>query len=239
MSPVQKPQKPAEPRKPQTENEIAAELASIYKDAPLKGADMGRLEKVSHSTFRSALVGLTVFFGVLAIASWAGFFLFSPSRGGFRGDQVALEIQGPTEVKSGELVAYAVRYANGEGTPLGTASLELRTPRQFKIVSVEPAQDEGFWRLGSVAPGKDGTVTVKGIFLAPIGKTYDMQSILSYRPADFNSEFQKVATSAITVKDSVFELAVTMPPNHALRQVAGCPTPIALRDGRRETLLVG
>lgn len=196
------------------EQALASDLQNIYRETGESNLDMTRLVQVRHSTIKKVLVGMTVFFAVLAAVSWAGVLFFSPGRTvGFGGEGVAVNIEGPSEVKSGELVTYAVRYKNNEDVALGTAQLEFRLPPEFKVQSTEPSMESetGGWKIGSVAPGKDGIVTVKGVLLAPMNKVLDLQAILTYRPADFNAEFQKVATRALSITDSVINVSVEGP----------------------------
>lgn len=207
-----KPQSKAEAVAAAHAQEMETELHTIYDEAGPAKSDMTRLVQVRHSTLKKVLVGLMAFFAILATIAWAGVFFFSPGSGKFSGEGVELVVEGPAEVKSGELVTYALRYKNGERIALGTASLELRLPRAFKVQSVEPAAEEGgTWRIGSIAPDKDGLITLRGVFIAPIDREYDMQAILTYRPADFNSEFQKVTTKGLKITGSVIDLAVTGP----------------------------
>lgn len=194
--------------------ELESDLTNIYKETGDSNLDMTKLTQARHSTVKKFLVGMTVFFAVLAAVSWAGVFFFSPGRGAFGGEGVSVDIEGPTELKSGELVSFAVRYKNDESVALGTASLELRLPREFKVQSTDPSLEEPDaevkeWTIGSIAPGKDGIVTVTGVMLAPVGKTLDAQAILTYRPADFNAEFQKVKTKGLSVTGSVLTLGIT------------------------------
>src|SRR5688572_26144194 len=160
--PEQQPPAPAPlpdmPSKPQSKAEAVAaahaqemetELHTIYDETGPAKSDMTRLVQVRHSTLKKILVGLMAFFAILATIAWAGVFFFSPGSGKFSGEGVELAIEGPSEVKSGELVTYALRYKNGERIALGTASLEIRLPRAFKLQTVEPAADEGgAWRIG-------------------------------------------------------------------------------------------
>lgn len=193
-------------------DEVETDLHTIYDQTGPAKPDMTRLVQVRHSTLKKALVGLMAFFAILATIAWAGVFFFSPGSGKFSGEGVELVVEGPAEVKSGELVTYALRYKNGERIALGTASLELRLPRAFKMQSVEPSAEEGgTWRIGSIAPDKDGLITLRGVFLGPIDREYDMQAILTYRPADFNSEFQKVSTKGIKIAGSVIDLTAAGP----------------------------
>lgn len=207
---------PDDRRNPQSDNsaherEMEAELHSIYDSADDAKPDMTRLVQVRHSAFKKFLVGLTVFFAVLAAVSWAGVFFFSPTATKFGGEGVTVDVEGPTEVKSGDTVTYAVHYKNAERVALGTASMELRLPKEFKLLSADPAGEENSWKIGSVAPGKDGLITVKGVVLAPMSKELTLQAILTYRPADFNSEFQKVSTKGMTITDSVLDMQVGGP----------------------------
>lgn len=207
------PTPPPPPSLPETpdEKDLGRELGSIYSEQGLAPLDMSKLEQARHSTAKKLLIGLIVFFGVLAAVSWAGFFFFSGSDQKFSGEGVALDVEAPAEVKSGELTTILIKWKNGERIALGTASLDLRLPKEFVLQRSQPDATNGTWTIGSIAPGKDGIVTVQGVFLAPLQKQLDIQAILTYRPADFNSEFQKVSTKNVTVSDSIFELKATGP----------------------------
>jgi hypothetical protein len=194
------------------EAELAEELNGIYGDDVAAGPrDMTRLDQADHSVLKRVLVGTIAFFSILATISWAGFFFFSPGRERFVGENVTVAVEGPAEAKSGEVVTYAVRWKNEERVPIGTASLEVRMPKDFTITKSEPQPQEGRWLIGSVSPGADGMITIEGVYLAPVDKVMDVQAILSYRPADFNSEFQKVETKSVRITDSVLGLTVTGP----------------------------
>lgn len=214
MVPTEKKNPPAPaPETPQQHKQaLERELHSIYDDqtgAPKR--DMTRLDQARHSTAKRLLVGLSVFFAALAAVSWAGFFFFSPAGEKFKGEGVELSIEGPGEVKSGALVTYAVRWKNAERVALGTASLEVRLPKSFHLQKTDPSSENGALSIGSIAPGKEGMLTIEGVFLAPKDKELDVQAILTYRPADFNSEFQKVATRTVKITDSVLGLDVSGP----------------------------
>ncbi|MFC1638730.1 hypothetical protein ACFL26_00485 [Patescibacteria group bacterium] len=193
--------------------ELDAELSSIYggEGGDDLQPDMTRLERDNGSLVRRAAFGLVTFFALLAAVSWVGFFYFSPAEDRFTGESVFALIDGPAVVKSGELVTYRVKYRNGENVPLGTASLDVRLPESFVLHDSEPSTENGTWKIGSLPPKGRGEVAVSGIFLAPLAKEHDIQAILSYRPADFNSEFQGVSTKTVLVEGSVLELEATSP----------------------------
>jgi len=199
---------------PAVTEEMNRGLHSIYDATEPEVRDMSKLDQGRRSTAKKILIGFVIFFAFLAAVSWAGFFFFSPTDDKFSGEGVEVTIDGPAQIKSGEVLTYQVRYKNNENVPLGTASLQLRLPKELQVVSLEPAPvdaGQNSWKLGSIAPGRDGLVTLQGVILSPINKQLDLQAIMTYRPADFNSEFQKVSTRTIGVADSVLDLTVSGP----------------------------
>ncbi|MEA3248838.1 MAG: hypothetical protein U9Q03_00585 [Patescibacteria group bacterium] len=195
------------------EDELDEELSTIYGDEGDGEAEtyMSHLERAPRLTARKIIVGLIAFLAALATISWVGFFVFSPQDDKFSGDRVSLVIEGPDAPKSGEVVTYRLKYRNGENVPLGTASLEIRLPDTFTLTESAPEMDHNSWKLGSLPPRGHGEVSFSGIFLAPIGKEHDIQAIATYRPADFNSEFQKVSTKTIIIDGSVLEVDIEGP----------------------------
>ena len=193
------------------EDEVERELQSIYNDPERTEEDLTTFSRTSMSPKKKILIGLIVFLAIIAAISWAGFFFFSSDKAKFSGEEVMLAIDGPEQIKSGALTIYTLHYKNQEKIPLGTASIEVRFPKSFHLQKTDPAAENNVWQIGSVASGKEGNITVQGIFIAPIDKELDIQAILTYRPADFNAEFQKVATRTVKVNDSVMELTVSGP----------------------------
>jgi hypothetical protein len=198
---------------PETENpELDEELSVIYgEEEDGEEPDMSHLDKAPKLTVRKLVLGLLVFFAALSAVTWIGFFIFTPRDDAFSGDKVSLTVQGPININSGEMVSFDISYRNAERVPLGTASLELRLPDSFTLLKTEPEIDDRSWKLGSIPPQGRGKVKITGIFLAPLEKELDIQAIASYRPADFNSEFQKVSTKTVIVNGSVLEVDVDGP----------------------------
>ncbi|MBU1029453.1 hypothetical protein KKE28_04590, partial [Patescibacteria group bacterium] len=192
--------------------DIEKELSTIYLENEDVKPDMTRLEQAKHSTFKKIVVGGLVFLSVLAGISALGFFYFGQHKGGFTGEQVTLSIDGPSEVKSGEPVTYTIKYRNASDVPLGTASLELRLPDSFHLQTSNPEMiDKNTWKIGSMPPRGEGQVQIDGLVLTQIDKEFDIQGIITYRPANFNSEFQKVATKTIKTVGSVLNLEIQGP----------------------------
>ncbi len=194
------------------EDELSEELSAIYGKVDGGGQpDMSHLDRAPKLTARKVIFGLLVFFATLSAVTWIGFFIFAPRDDSFTGEKVTLTIDGPTAIKSGEVVTFDINYRNGERVPLGTADIEIRLPDDFTPLTFEPAVERNSWQLGSLPSQGRGKVSVSGIFLAPLTKELDIQAIISYKPADFNSEFQEVSTKTVIIDDSVLEISVDGP----------------------------
>lgn len=189
--------------------DIEQELSTIYMEDEDDGEpDMTRLEQAKSTTFRKVMVGLSIFLIVLIGISAVGYYFFGP-KNGFTGEQVTLSVEGPDEIKSGERTTYKIKYRNASDTPLGTASLELRLPDSFRLLESDPtADDNDTWKIGSMPPWGRGEIELTGVNWAPLNREQDIQAIITYRPANFNSEFQKVATKSIRTKEAMLELEV-------------------------------
>ncbi|MFH2062795.1 MAG: hypothetical protein ABIJ46_01415 [bacterium] len=193
--------------------EIEKELTDIYFDAGSDDdPDMSRLERVRHSTPKKILIGLLIFTAVVASVAWIGLLMFGRTGPGFTGEQVILSIDAPDQIESGQDMSFTVRYKNTSDVPLGTAVLELRLPNGFETTSSVPSLEEGnIYRIGSLPPWGEGEMEVNGSLLSPLDRQHDIQAIITYRPANFSSEFQKVTTRGVTVSGSVLEIEAAGP----------------------------
>lgn len=189
-------------------------LRSIYEEGG-KMPDLTRLERRRRSP-RAILVGLIAFFAVLAAVAWAGFFIFKPYAR-FEGKALELTVSGPTPVKAGEVVRYEFEYHNKERVGIAAFELRLVIPKEFKVLETsEPPTTEGaIWALGSLGARSKGVITVRGYFLGPGVGTTAFQSIATYRPANFNADFQAITTRQITLAGTVLEGTVEGAPEAA------------------------
>lgn len=183
--------------------DIEKELIEIYKDPNGELPDMSKIYRKKRSRAKMVLICLAVFFAFLAALSWAGFFLFGSEKT-FSGEKVSLEISAPEAAAGGEKIEYAIKYQNNESVPLGQAELEIRYPDDFIFQESDPSASEGqnLWKLGSLAAGKNGEIKIKGSSTGALGSLQTLQAVLTYKPADFNSEFQKVATAVTKIGSS-------------------------------------
>lgn len=187
--------------------ELGKDLKSIYADKEGKLPDFTRLDGKPGSRFKSAIIGAVVTLAVLGGATWAGLLLFSRTSG-FTGEDVELSVETDGSFTAGAESDVTIRYRNRERIPLARAEIEFRAPDGFEITGSDPVSaEDGAWSVGSIAPGAEGEVKVRGYVRRELDAAMTFEAKLNYRPADFNADFQKVASHTVIVSDSVLALS--------------------------------
>lgn len=193
-------------RKSVSKREINATLKSIYQDEDGKKIDM-RVHKIKkqQSGGRRILIGLIVFFALIAVVSWLGVLIFSRLGGGGL-DNLQLEISGKKQVSATDEIEYQIKYINKEDIPLASAEIGLYMPKSFIISESKPVLDEkNKLKIGTLKSGQGGIIKIKGKFFAAEGDKETLQAVLTYKPSNFNSNFQKVATIEVEISGSAFD----------------------------------
>lgn len=195
-----------------SKKEIEKELREIYEDQEGEPQDMSKIYHKKRSGVKRFIVGTLVFFVCAAALSWAGFFFFGRGRA-FTGENVKLEISSPDIVAGGNKVEYVIKYENNETVPLGQAEISVRLPEDFAQSDADPISsgENNVWRVGSIAAGKSGEIKIRGTLFGAEETLQTLQVVLTYKPADFNSEFQKVATAVTKIKSSLLDISLSGP----------------------------
>lgn len=198
------------PKSKKTLRDIRKELKEIYDDSG-EPMDMTALSRRKPQTFGRKIIKAIIFLFLLSAVSWSGFFLFS--RGFFqKNDTLSVNIEGPQEIKGGDAVTYAVRYENKGSVPIAALEMSASLPPSFELLSSTPdVSDKKTWKIGSLTPHSDGVITLNGRFISEVPSSEHLQVLFTYKPANFNSEFQTIQTKKIEVTDSVLNLEATGP----------------------------
>jgi uncharacterized repeat protein (TIGR01451 family) len=56
-----------------------------------------------------------------------------------------------------------------------------------------------------------GSITIEGVFLSEVPSSQRLQALFTYKPANFSSDFQDIATHKVEITDSVIALSLTGP----------------------------
>ncbi|MEA3272065.1 MAG: hypothetical protein U9P90_00180 [Patescibacteria group bacterium] len=191
-----------EAKKLKQDKEIEQELRRIYtKDG--KMPNFKKFEHMRGSRTKLLLIGLVAFFAVLAVSAWAGFFILKPYEK-FGGKGVQFKIEGPKKIASGKEIEIELHYFNNEGVPLAESSINLLLTPGFVIKESNPEQTEpGEWNLGSLEKGEKGKIEVKGIIVGGKDDKATLTGYMTYKPANFNSDFEKVASYTADIESTV------------------------------------
>lgn len=195
------------------EKKMKQELKEIYQNDDGTMPNMSNFQKKKSRGFFRALMTLIFACAFLGAVAWAGFFVFQP-KSGFAEKDVALSITGEEQIIAGQEVHYRIRYRNSQNVPLTKANLQLKYPEGFIFsgASKEPTNDKkDEWGLGKLDAQASGYIDFQGKLFGDINKKQSFRAFLNYTPANFNSEFQKVANLNTEITGAPATITVAAP----------------------------
>lgn len=151
---------------------------------------------------------------LLLIIGSAAFVYFFGNQS-FNENQIGIEINGPKEISSGELVDYKIVFRNDTNAALTDVKISFFYPpdviatRDGNILdSTNEAID-----IGELAVGENGNRTVSAYVIGDKGNIKTARAILTYRPTTVSSRFEKEATFATTITTLAVPLVLVAPPS--------------------------
>lgn len=187
-----------------SKEEIKKTLNAIYHEDAGKKIDM-QVRRIVKPKKRRVLVGMIVFFGLISIVSWLGIIFFSRFSIG-SSDKVKMAIVGDKKAVAGKDQDYEIKFKNGEDFPLASSEIGLYLPKSFILKSSEPLlSDKKTLKIGTLGVGEERSIKFTGKFYAPLGGKEVLQASLTYKPSNFNSNFEKVGNLEVEITDSAFD----------------------------------
>lgn len=190
-------------------------LEAVLPDRPKK-SDLkpGMFDRAKHSSrwwiplvIVLALAGVTV----------AGYVFFSRSTK-FAGTNIGINFDLPTSVASGDTVEVVVRYHNDETVDIKSATLALVYPNGFTVTETSRTTTDdlkGAFELGTIRSGAVGEIVITGKVVGTVGTELLYSGTLSYRPANYNSDFQTTGSGRVMIGSSIVTLSLDGPANIA------------------------
>ncbi|MBU2566768.1 hypothetical protein KKG46_04375 [Patescibacteria group bacterium] len=188
------------------QNEVDQSLRTIYQEDEGEMPDMSKLDKIQSRRWIWVTALVSGFILILIFASWLGF-SFYKSYQGFTGKGLIISVEGPETIALGQETTYFVNYKNPLNEPLAAVDIRVNFPSDFIITQIIPsATDEGnVWKIGALAGEEMGTIKIKGRFIGALGTISAVQAIATYRPANYSSNFEAMATKQISYNETVIE----------------------------------
>lgn len=230
---------PLKKKKVATKTQIGKELKEIYAAGEEGETDLSTIVRAESKRRwpKLLIVGAALF--ALAGIAWLGISRFGGQAR--YGDDISIAIDGPSAPRAGEAMEWIVKYRNEERLPLARASLSVHLPSSFTVISSDPAlaDSKSFsWNVGTLSPGESGEVKIKARVLDAIDAPLAVQAVLSYRPSNFNADFQKVANWSSRIADSVIELKMEAPEEAVPGDNEDFKLTVSRRDGLSADALI-
>ncbi|MFH1314801.1 MAG: hypothetical protein ABIH67_00210 [Candidatus Uhrbacteria bacterium] len=193
------------------DKQLTSELKSIYTEGG-KMPNLTKLEKTKSSALTRFLFRFTIIAFILAAVAWAGFLYFQ-SFGTEAGEYLSVEIDVPTTVASGQELIMEVNYENNGKVPIASLEIQLNLPDTFQISATvpEPTKGNDTWTIGSLREKAGGNIKITGTILGSVDTSSTIQAVITYRPSNFNADFQDIKTKEFAIDSSVIETALASP----------------------------
>lgn len=200
------------------ETEIVADttkrFVSFYHRELEDKTDMSKIVRTDPNRKKKIIAGIIGILFILAGAALSGFYFFVNRQHKFTGEQVAITVQTPALVASGEEFHFTVLVQNNEAVAVKDVELTMQFPDDFRLTTSQPTainDAKNAWLIGEIGSHSSKTVDISGQVLGEVGSTKEFSALATYVPANFNSEFQSKQSFAITVNDSILTLDVEVP----------------------------
>jgi hypothetical protein len=132
----------------------------------------------------------------------------------FTPERFMVEVLGPTEVASGEVVAYRVRFTNANTLGVKGTELSVSLPDSFRVESSEGFSVEGNTLrmvLEDPGPHATGEVRFTGKFYGSKGEFSYIQATVRFAPLGLSSQFDSKSQLGVTVASSPLFLDTVIP----------------------------
>lgn len=189
--------------------EIEEGLRNIYGRE--KRRDLARIEYKKTSHLTAFLARLVIGLFVLSLISWGGF-LWWQNQNQSTAKPLRAEFEAPSSVAAGQSFCFKFKLTNSSNVPLASLSTAFNLPKNFTIVSTNPAPTESVkWILPPLGAGSDNAINICGLFRSAVPSVEKIQAVLNYRPANFNSDFQDIASIELVIDKTVLETTIAGP----------------------------
>ncbi|MBU4314858.1 hypothetical protein KJ673_00430 [Patescibacteria group bacterium] len=182
-------------------------LQAIYGNGKI---DFNKFDQRQNKLTRTLLV-TTVVLAIIAATSWAGFFVYTRFFEVSHDKTFDLSINIPEQIASGEKTQIEILYANPTNVPIAALQMDINLPATFRTYSFsqDPTNlDDLIWELGSLPGMSDGKIVIDGVWIAQVPSETPVQVHASYKPANFNSNFEEIAIAYVTTIEGTLKAII-------------------------------
>lgn len=159
------------------------------------------------------IIGSAVF--ILALGGIVGLVSYQRSKGIFDREKVAVIIDGPKTVTSGEILRFSIIYQNKSNVALGEVELSIVPPKDLDGLKITMDGKESDFskniKIGTVEKQSEGKIELSGRIIGPEKNIYYTEAILSFKPVNISSKFETTAKFSTTIKDTPLQFSLNAP----------------------------
>ncbi len=210
--------KKKESKEPEAENEFQFTkhidgqtkglMKEIFIDEDGTKPDLTKLERKTRNWRKIIITGVIVFLVLALCATIVGFFVFN-RRNTFKEEKVGFSYTGATQAVSGDAFTLKLRYRNQGAVALTESVVDVTYPDGFTYTSSNigtSAEYHNQWQIADLLPGDEKTLEITGTLVGEVGTSRKFSATVSYRPANFNSEFQKNIDWEVVITSTSLEV---------------------------------
>lgn len=152
-------------------------------------------------------------FLIAAAAAVAGFFVFN-HQAKFNGNNIQVVVHAPKQIASGGDVTLTIDLQNQEAVDIVNGQLAIDYPDGFTYTSssVTPTNEfSNSFPIGKLGSGRAMQVTIEGTVIGSVNSQLTFGATLTYRPANFSSDFQEQGSATVTISSSILQLTIDGP----------------------------
>ena len=209
------------PRKKHREEEsapLSPEQASLMQEGleaifGEEEIDFTKLDR-GPSRLTQFLLAAVIILTLISASAWGGYFLYTRYAVQQTEATFEIEIDTESEVVSGEIIDIDIRYFNPTNAPIASLEMEVRLPEGFELLDANPPSSHSRdleWRLGELSAGSDDVIHLTGRWFADLSSNLPIQVAATYRPSNFNADFQAIETAYITTLQSAVTTTIEGP----------------------------
>ncbi len=174
--------------------------------------------KLSFFKHKAVRVGLYAFGGIILILVVAGG-IYKVNQAAFSEERVTVKVDGPLQIRSGNLVTYEVDYKNDNRASLKNAVVKISYPESFRLEDNPNFRPEGpisgVYFLGEVPSNAEGKVLINGRINSPKGALVYIKAEMTYSPSNLSSQFVARDQLGVGVISTPLSIEILAPQNVA------------------------
>jgi hypothetical protein len=158
---------------------------------------------------------IRICFLVLLLFFVFAYFSYSKGHSSFANEKVRVSIEASDQIGSGDETSFTVSCINDNRVSLTNAKLEIFFPDNFIMKSsdqkIEQSGQAFYWNLQNIGAQSTTKIRVYGKVIGKIGEEKIFKAVLSFRPSNFNSDFQSQGTKSSKISSIPVELNLNFP----------------------------